>query len=69
MPIGTSRQESVIVCCCSLLYFAVIMSVSATGLWFILSLNSVCKGIKLYLHEVPDIDVAVYSQTYTDILK
>ena len=30
-----------------------------TALRFILSLNSICKGIKLYLHEVPDIDVAV----------
>ena len=29
------------------------------GLRFILSLNSACKGIKLYLHEVPDIDIAV----------
>jgi hypothetical protein len=27
------------------------ISVSETGLRFILSLNSVCKGIKLYLHE------------------
>jgi hypothetical protein len=26
---------------------------------FILSLNSICKGIKLYLHVVPDIDMAV----------
>jgi hypothetical protein len=26
------------------------------GLRFILSLNSVCKGIKLYLHELSDID-------------
>jgi len=29
------------------------------GLQFILSLNSGCKGIKLYLHEVPDTDIAV----------
>ena len=26
-----------------------------------LNLNIVCKGIKLYLHEVPDIDVLVCS--------
>ena len=31
------------------------------GSRFILSLNSVCKGIKFYLHEVPDIDIAVYN--------
>ena len=37
------------------------ISISATGLRFILSLNSVCKGIKLYLHEIPHIDVAVCS--------
>jgi hypothetical protein len=49
------------VCCCSL-YFADI--ISETGLRFILSLNSVCKGKKLYLHEVPDINLVVCSHTY-----
>ena len=29
------------------------------GLRFILSLNSLCKGVKLYLHEVPDIDILI----------
>jgi hypothetical protein len=36
------------------------ISVSETGLRFILSLNSVCKGIKLYLHEIPDNNSRTY---------
>ena len=48
--------------CCTLRLSDI--SVSETGLRFILSLNSVCKGIKLYLHEIPDIDVAVCSRAY-----
>ena len=46
------------------------------GLRFILSLNSACKGIKLYLHEVLDSDIVVFAilcglqcRTYIDILK
>ena len=40
------------------------ISVSETVLRFILNPNSVCKGIRLYLHKIPDIDVAVCSRTY-----
>ena len=45
------------------------------GLRFIISLNFVCKGIRLYLHEVPDIDIqyvilcGLQCRTYTNILK
>jgi hypothetical protein len=60
MLIGTSRRESVI----SLLLLSVVLCSYQiyqfpTGLQFILSLNLLCKGIKLYLHKVPDIEVAV----------
>jgi hypothetical protein len=56
MLIGTSCRESVR----SLLVFIVVLCgyeiyQFPTCLRFILSLNSVHKGIKLYLHEVPDI--------------
>ena len=56
MLIGTSRRESVI---CSLLLIAVIKYMSFKWFYNFFSLNSVCKGIKLYLHEVPDYDIAV----------
>ena len=56
MLIGTSHRESV-------MYVAALCGYQIyefkMGLRFILSLNSICKGIKLYLHEVPDIDIAV----------
>jgi len=54
--------KSVVARCCTLRLSDI--SVFETDLRFILSLNSVGKGIKLYLHEIPDIDVAVCSQTY-----
>jgi len=54
--------KSVVARCCTLWLSDI--SVSETGLRFILSLNSVCKGIKLYLHEIPDNNVAVCSRTY-----
>ena len=38
------------------------------GSRFILSLNSVCKGIKLYLHKVSDIDIAVYNPLWFTML-
>ena len=60
MLIGTSRRESVI---CPLLLVVVLCGYQIyefeMSLRFILSLNSVCKGRKLYLHEVPDINIAV----------
>ena len=60
MLIGTSRRESVI----SLLLLSVVLCSYQiyqfpTGLQSILSLNLLCKGIKLYLHKVLDIEVAV----------
>jgi hypothetical protein len=58
MLIGTSRRESVI---CPLLLVVVLCGYQIyefeMSLRFILSLNSVCKGRKLYLHEVPDINI------------
>ena len=54
--------KSVVARCCTLRLSDT--SVSETELWFILSQNSVCKGIQLYLHEIPDIDAAVCSRTY-----
>ena len=45
------------------------ISVSETGLRFTISLNSLCKGTNLYLHEIPDINIEVCSRTYTDIFK
>jgi hypothetical protein len=42
--------KSAVARCCALWLSNI--SVSETGLRFILSLNSVCKGIKLYLHEI-----------------
>ena len=68
MLIGTSRMESFI----SLLLLVVVLCgyqiyQFPTGLRFILSLNSVCKGNKLYLHEVPVIDVAVCNFELTQI--
>jgi hypothetical protein len=46
-----------VVACCTLRF-------SETGLRFNLCLNSICTSIKLYLHEIPDIDVAVCYQNY-----
>ena len=51
--------KSVVARCCTLRLSDI--SVSETDLRFILSLNSVGKGIKLYLPEIPDVDVAVCS--------
>ena len=70
MLIGTSCRESVR----SLLVFVVVLCgyqiyQFPTCLRFILSLNSVHKGIKLYLHEVPDIPHGLQCWTYTDVLK
>ena len=42
--------------CCSLPLSNIWVS---NGFTIFFSLNSVCKGIKLYLHEVPDYDIAV----------
>ena len=60
MLICTSRWECVI---CLLLLVVVLCGDQIhefqMGLRFILSLNSVCKGIKLYLHKLSDIDIAV----------
>jgi hypothetical protein len=60
MLIGTSGRESVI---CPLLLVVVLCGYQIyefeMSLRFILSLNSICKGRKLYLHEVPDINIAV----------
>ena len=60
MLIGTSHRESAI---CSLLLVVVLCGYQIyefqMGLRFILSLNSLCKGVKLYLHEVPDINIVV----------
>jgi len=50
-----------------LLYFAIIGIYVSILFQFILSLNSVCNGIKLYLHEVPDIDVVVSNVELTQI--
>jgi hypothetical protein len=61
MLIITSHRKVLYVCCCLLLYFVVIKCEFQMGLRFILSLNSICKGIKLYLHKVPDIVIAVYN--------
>jgi hypothetical protein len=58
MLIGISCRESVI---CPLLLVVVLCGYQIyefeMSLRFILSLNSVCKGRKLYLHEVPDINI------------
>ena len=68
MLIGTSRPESVI---SPLLLDVVLCGYQIyqlpTGLQFISSLNSVCKSIKLYLHEVPEINVAVCNVKLTQI--
>ena len=60
MLICTSRRESVI---CLLPLVVVLCGYQIyefqIGLRFILSLNSACKGIKLYLHEVLDSDIVV----------
>jgi hypothetical protein len=50
MLIGTSRWETVFIC--SLLLVVVHCGYQI----YFLSLNTVCKGIKLYLYEVPDIE-------------
>ena len=66
MLISTSHRESVI---SLLLLFIVLCGYQIYQFLIYLSLDSVCKGIKLYLHEVPDTNVVVCSRTYTDILK
>ena len=53
MLIGTSRWETVFIC--SLLLVVVHCGYQIYQIYF-LSLNTVCKGIKLYLYEVPDIE-------------
>ena len=67
MLIGTSRQKSAI----SLLLVVVLWGYQIyqfpTGLRFILRLNSLYKGIKLYIHEVPDIDIAVCNVEFIQI--
>jgi hypothetical protein len=61
-PLEKYYNKSVVARCCTLRLWYI--SVSESGLRFILSPNSVCICIKLHLCEIPDIDVLVCSRTY-----
>ena len=58
---GITPCKSVVAHCCTLRLLLLDISVSETGIRFTISLNSLCKGTKLYLHEVPDINIEVCS--------